>query len=76
MKTLRVAVIALPIVAAACAQPAQGAGQYGAAATGFTAPAAPEPGRQPAPSALKSFDSVFDAQYVRRAAVAPAASLR
>lgn len=47
MKALQVALIALPILAAACAQPA--------------------------PTALKSFDSVFDAQYVRTASTPVAA---
>ena len=76
MKALRVTMVALPIVAAACAQPAQDAYQYRAAAMGFTTTAAPDPGRQPAPTALKSFDSVFDAQYVRRASITPAAATR
>jgi len=67
MKALQVTMVALPILAAACAQPAQDAGQYRRAAMGFTAPAAPDPGRQAAPTALKKFDSVFDAQYVRTA---------
>ena len=75
MRALQVTMIALPILAAACVQPAQDARQYGAA-IGFTALATPDPGHQAAPTALKSFDSVFDAQYVRRASMTPAAALR
>jgi len=75
MKALQVTMVALPILIAACAQPAQDARQYGAA-MGFTAQATAGPGHQAAPTALKSFDSVFDAQYVRRASTTPAAALR
>lgn len=93
MKALQVTMVALPILTAACAQPAQHARQYLAAstgnsafavrepsitaalppaptATGLTGPATPDPGRQAAPTALKKFDSVFDAQYVRTASTA------
>jgi hypothetical protein len=77
MKVLQVTVVALPILAAACAQPPLTAAlPLDAATIGVTAPAEPDAHRQPAPSALKYFDSVFDAQYVRKASMTPVTALR
>jgi len=67
MKALQVPVIVLPILAAACAQQAPDAPPYRAAT---------DPAAQAGPIALKSFDDVFDAQYVRRASLTPETARR